>query len=136
MRAFILAAITLYQRYISPYKGFCCAYRVHTGRHSCSALGFRAIQRFGVLGGMAILRQRAYLCGVSHRRFSQPHKRPHRTQRGDCDLPCDFDFDLPNGKSCSSFNGCCDGASCDWPDKKRNKKEEERYIYIPPKGKK
>ena len=133
MRAFALVAIAFYQRFISPYKGFCCAYRIHTGRHSCSALGSRAIRRFGVLAGFAILRQRTYLCGVAHRRYSPPHKRPHRAQRGDCDIPCDFDVDLPSGKSCSSFDSCCDGAGCDWPDKKRNKNEKERYIYIPPK---
>jgi len=44
MRKLVLAAITGYQTYLSPYKGFCCAYRVHTGRKSCSALGFRAVR--------------------------------------------------------------------------------------------
>ena len=38
MRALALVAIGAYQRYVSPYKGFCCAYRAHTSRASCSAL--------------------------------------------------------------------------------------------------
>jgi putative component of membrane protein insertase Oxa1/YidC/SpoIIIJ protein YidD len=46
-RAFLLA-IGLYQKYLSPHKGFCCAYRTHTGRAGCSALGFRAVRRYGV----------------------------------------------------------------------------------------
>ena len=44
-------AIGAYQRYLSPYKGFCCAYRAHTGRASCSALGARVIRRHGLLAG-------------------------------------------------------------------------------------
>lgn len=138
MRVFLLTLITIYQRYISPYKGFCCAYRVHTGHQSCSQLGFRAIRRFGVQAGFAILRQRTYLCGVVHRRYAISYKRPHRAQRGDCDLGCGgfegCDFDLPHEKSCDFFGDCCSSSgSCDWPEKKRNK--EERYIYIPPNSK-
>ena len=34
-----LAAIRFYQRWISPYKGFRCAYGAHSGRCSCSTLG-------------------------------------------------------------------------------------------------
>jgi putative component of membrane protein insertase Oxa1/YidC/SpoIIIJ protein YidD len=135
MRTLLLAAIAAYQHYLSPHKGFCCAYRVHTGRQSCSALGFRAVRRYGVLTGLGILRRRVFLCGVAHRRYSPPHKRPHRSQRGDCDLPCDLNCDLPGSDACSSLgdvaNGC-DCGSCDWPDRKRKKSDEEKYMYIPP----
>lgn len=31
-----VAAIGIYQRYVSPYKGFRCAYRTLLGGHSCS----------------------------------------------------------------------------------------------------
>ena len=139
MRRLVLAAISAYQRYMSPYKGFCCAYRTHTGRQGCSALGFRAVRRYGVITGLAVLHRRMYLCGVAHRRFSPTHKRPHRAQRGDCDLgcdlPCDFNCNIPSGKSCSSiadFANCCDCGSCDWPDRKRKGNEQELYVYIPP----
>lgn len=138
MRRLVLATISAYQRYISPYKGFGCAYRVHTGRQSCSVLGFRVVRRYGVIAGLALLQRRMYLCGVAHRRFSPIHTRPHRAQRGDCDvvghLPCDFNCDTSDGKLCSSmadFAHCCDG--CDWPDRKRKRKDQEPYVYIPPK---
>ena len=137
MRALLLVAISAYQRYLSPHKSFCCAYSVHTGHSSCSVLGFRAVRRFGALAGLGILRRRLYLCGVAHRRYSPPHKRPHRAQSGycDCDLPCDLNCDFPSIDSCSFLgdivNGCgCDG--CDWPDRKRKNKDEEKYVYIPP----
>lgn len=41
------SAIGLYQRYVSPYKGFCCAYRAQTGRRSCSAYGKAIATRLG-----------------------------------------------------------------------------------------
>lgn len=137
MRQLALATIAAYQRYLSPYKGFGCAYRIHTGHASCSVLGYRVIRRYGVIAGIALLRRRTYLCGVAHRRYSTAYQRPHRAQRGDCDLgcdlPCDFNFDLPSGKFCTSlpdFSGCCDcgGGS----DRKRKRSEPEKYVYIPP----
>ncbi|MBN9421284.1 MAG: hypothetical protein BGO63_00040 [Candidatus Accumulibacter sp. 66-26] len=139
MRTLVLAAITAYQRHLSPRKGFCCAYRVHTGRHSCSVLGFRAIRRYGVFAGFAVLQRRLHLCGVAHRRYSPPRRRPHRAQRGDCDfgcdLPCDLDCNIPNGKTCSAlgdFLTCCDCAGCDGPERKRKKTDREQYVHIPP----
>ncbi len=92
MRVLILAAITFYQRYLSPYKGFCCAYRQHTRGQSCSQLGFRAIRRYGVISGLGILRQRTQLCGEAYKRHAPLYKRPLRAQRGDCDFPCDLDL--------------------------------------------
>lgn len=41
------SAIGVYQRYVSPYKGFRCAYGVHTGRRSCSAYARGIVQRLG-----------------------------------------------------------------------------------------
>lgn len=139
MQLLALNIIRFYQHFISPFKGFCCAYSHHTGHASCSTLGFRAIQRYGVIDGFFVLRRRLYLCGVSHRRYSPPKLRPHRKQRGDCDigcdLPCDNGCKLPNLKSCPMFNvlNCADACNCDWPssNKKDEKKEEE--IHLPPK---
>lgn len=62
MRRFALEAIRIYQRHVSPRKGFSCAYRSHLGRFSCSTLGYRAIRRYGLLKGLAVLRQRTSLC--------------------------------------------------------------------------
>lgn len=139
MRRLVLGAISTYQRYVSPYKGFCCAYRINTGRKSCSALGFRAVRRYGVIAGLAVLRRRTYLCGVAHRRFSPVHGRPHHRQRGDCDpgcdLPGDFNCNTPGSKSCSSifdFASCCECGSCDGSDRKRKGNEQEQYVYLPP----
>ena len=142
MRRFLLAAIRAYQRYLSPYKGFSCAYREHTGHASCSTLGFRAVRKHGIFRGLTILRERTYRCGVAQRRYTPVRGRPFASQRGECDigcdLPCDLGCDLPGGKSISrmfDFFNCCDCGSCDWPTRKRKGyNEAEQYVYIPPKA--
>lgn len=108
-----LGAIRGYQRYVSPYKGFSCAYRVHTGCASCSALGFRAIRRYGVARGLAILDSRLVRCGVAHRRYGASASQPPALsknlpfaapQAGFCDASCDVpSCDIPN----------CDGSHCE-----------------------
>lgn len=140
MRDFVIGAITVYQRYLSPHKGFCCAYHHHTGRPSCSELGLRAVRRYGVLAGFAVLRERLYRCGVAHRRYAAALRRPHRRQRGDCDIgcdaPCDMNCDFPGGKSCEwagNAANCCDCGSCDWPNRKDKRNDQEPYVHLPPK---
>ena len=140
MREVLLAVIRLYKRFISPRKGFACAYRIHTGRRSCSSLGYRAVQLRGIAAGLAILQKRTSLCGVAQRRFSS-RLRPLPAQRGvcdlGCDLPCDLNCDLPSPRLLSGLcdlSSCCDCGSCDWPSRKsRNQSQREKYVYIPPK---
>ena len=137
-RRIALAAIRVYQVRVSPYKGFCCAYRQHTGRASCSELGRRAIRRRGLLQGLAVLRRRMARCGVVHRRTLGEMRRLPASQRGVCDLGCDLpcDLDLPDGRGLSrlcDLASCCDCGSCDWPDRKnRRRREQDRQVYIPP----
>lgn len=142
MRQLALFSIEIYQRYLSPYKGFCCAYRAHTGCRSCSTLGHRAIRRYGVVDGIAILRKRLQKCGVACQRQHAPRQRGAlRSQRGDCDPGCGG-CDLPSidCPSCNLPNGFCDAASCcdcgscdcgDWRQGRQRKKEEDQ-VYIPP----
>jgi len=115
MKLLALSAITFYQRLISPYKGFCCAYRVHSGHASCSVLGYRAIRRFGVWHGVRILRQRLARCGAVHHGVSLAPVIRHR-QAGFCDLSCDFDV----------ADMACDGCDCGdwWGSRKQRKKKK------------
>ena len=102
MKLFALYLIRFYQRWLSPHKGFVCAYRHHTGCGSCSALGHRAIRLFGVWKGIAVIRARLVQCGriyEKHRKKTSLSRHLH-AQRGDCDLDC----------------GGCDGVGCDVPD--------------------
>ena len=60
-----IALIGTYQRYISPHKGFSCAYRASSDRPSCSAFAQRVIRRFGLLEGLLLLRLRFAACSAS-----------------------------------------------------------------------
>ncbi len=144
LRPIALAAIRAYQRWLSPHKGFVCAFRVHTGRDSCSAYGYRVISRYGVPAGLALLRRRLAACGAQHR-LHAPLRQPQgslRRQAGYCDLPacdvvaCDFPAcDLPSCRMPSArllpLDAVCDLASCGcdladlWGDKRRRDEEEE-----------
>jgi uncharacterized protein len=138
VKALALALIAGYQRYLSPHKGYCCAYRAHTARASCSALGHRAVRMHGVVGGLAILRERLFLCGVAHRRYAPKRRRPPIGQRGDCDIGC---VDLPIDGDClgskadlCQLGQCADCGSCDWRSpgngqKRKGKAEQE--IHLP-----
>ncbi|WP_457418305.1 membrane protein insertion efficiency factor YidD [Roseateles sp. P5_E7] len=127
MREVALAAIGVYQRYVSPYKGFCCAYREHTGRASCSALGARAIRRWGVWRGLGVLKLRLRGCSEVHRRCvdAQP-RRPLATQRG----ACDFDF-VPGDVDCSDAADCCDCGDCSSSERKARRQEKRQRRAAP-----
>ena len=142
LRSLALLAIGGYQRYVSPYKGFCCAYRSYTGHQSCSALGYRAIRKYGVWSGLTVLRKRFDRCATAfsrHRALAQARQ----SQSGYCDIGCPCDVpscDLPSldcahGASgavdCCSYAPCDCGSCGDWGRSKRQS-DEEKYVYIPP----
>lgn len=158
-KALALAAIRFYQKSISPRKGFCCAYAAHTGRGSCSALGYRAISRYGVWRGLAVLDARLEKCGQAHRRrlprgalgrqagfldcggCDAPNcDLPGSCDAPGCDLPggCDVpSCDLPgNWRGCgrngvSVLDTCGSCGDCDWRSR-RKKKEREQYVVVSP----
>lgn len=133
MKVLALAAIRFYQRNISPRKGFCCAYARYTGGASCSALGYRAIRRFGVLEGLGVLDRRLERCGTAHRIALHSAQLPLQRQQGfldcgGCDVgACDgIGWDNPFsgslGRSCWSPLDACSGCSCDWPNRRSSAK--------------
>lgn len=131
LRRLTLATIVFYQRFISPHKGFRCAYRFHTGRASCSTLGLRAVRRHGAWRGIGILRVRLAQCGLKHRKYSP--RRPHfRSQAGFCDADCGgcdgFDLDT-RGPACQIVQ-CCDLPG-DCGNSKKKEPTRERAVAAP-----
>lgn len=57
--------IGAYQRYLSPRKGYCCAYRSCTGGRSCASYAKRSISRAGLVGGLVLLRRRLKACAMA-----------------------------------------------------------------------
>ncbi|NJK99772.1 MAG: membrane protein insertion efficiency factor YidD [Spirulinaceae cyanobacterium SM2_1_0] len=98
-----IAAIQGYQRYLSPHKGFRCAYRVCYGGESGSGYVLWQIRDRGLRDAIRPSRQRFAACRVASEE-SRRH-RDHCCQRGanwcDCGSISDgLDFD-------------CDGLDCD-----------------------
>lgn len=96
-----LAAIGAYQRYVSPYKGFCCAHRARTGHASCSEFARRAIERCGLLAGLRLLRRRFLACAASYRALMADGPKAPDTEP--LNEPCPL-FTLRNAR-------CCGGTS-------------------------
>lgn len=110
------AAIGAYQRYVSPFKGFRCAHRVHTGRRSCSAFARGVVQRVGVLALFTALPRQFERCGAAcaalcsrvqarrDRQRDDAQRRKHDCGNCDCsgcDLPCDPGGCDAGGLDCS-----------------------------------
>lgn len=106
-----LRAIRLYQRHLSPIKGFSCPLRLATGGASCSGYGYRMIARHGLRLGLALLDRRLALCGDANRAPQSARNPLLHGQRGECAPDCDCD--LPSGRGCiPAFGDVCDVLSC------------------------
>ncbi len=137
-RALLLAAIRAYQRHLSPRKGFACAYRVRTGRASCSTLALRAVARYGVLRGLGVLDARLLRCRLAHEARG-PCRVPRQTPRlspsqagfvdcGGCDAGdfCSGGDVLDAALGCVMPDDCGDCGACDRPRRKRPARARER----------
>jgi len=58
--------IHIYQNYLSPRKGFSCAYTKLYGRESCSEYFRLAIKQYGVAKAIPLFRQRLRDCKQAH----------------------------------------------------------------------
>lgn len=60
-----LSLIHLYQKYLSPIKGYSCAYAFHTNSYSCSEFGVKAIEKKGLFVGSKLINKRFKKCTTS-----------------------------------------------------------------------
>lgn len=79
-------AISGYQKYLSPYKGFCCAHKVHHGGVSCSEFVKQALLQDGLWQATPDIRQRFRECKTAALALSanQP-PRQNRSRRQPAD---------------------------------------------------
>lgn len=109
------AAIGIYQRYISPHKGFCCAYRVHTGRRSCSAYALGIVERVGALALLTALPRQFDRCKAAALAVALSKIAEEKRQRWA--EACDSSVDIGDiACDCSDgFGSCGDGiGGCSW----------------------
>lgn len=125
MRFIALMLIRLYQRFLSPLKGYSCAYRVHTGKESCSVYGYQVIVRYGVMTGYQLIRRRMDKCTHIFE-LNRPYQGTasiSRFQSGYCDGGCDGDCDAKDCLGTCDLVNSCDTSS--------NKKRSKRTKYKP-----
>lgn len=62
MKRFAIWGINLYQKYISPYKGYRCAYGVYHQNGTCSSIIKGHIQREGLIKAYPLIREQFANC--------------------------------------------------------------------------
>jgi len=111
----LVLAITGYQKYLSPYKGFCCAHRVWHGDLSCSEYTKQTLLQNGVWRSLPKIRARFQACKAAALALSEQHNRERdnnrkkwRDKAGDfCE--CCNPLELMSPEGCSSFHIDCGG---------------------------
>lgn len=68
-----LAAIDGYQRWISPHKGWRCAYAVHRHGASCSQYAEQSIASRGLIQGLRMLQARFAACRQAQQTLHRLH---------------------------------------------------------------
>lgn len=109
MRGMAVSGIEGYQRYVSPYKGFSCAHRVHAGGASCSQFAKQVFARFGMTLGFVLMVRRFRKCAASARLNAmvsqqEPDARPQNTSPGPWQS-------VANALDCGASAATC----CCWP---------------------
>ena len=75
--------ITAYQRFLSPYKGYCCAHRALNGGLSCSQAIKRLVLRYGLLVSWPLVRARLDSCREAYVELMAQDKEKDITSNGE-----------------------------------------------------
>lgn len=81
MRPFFIFLITLYQKHLSPYKGFRCAYGCYHQTLSCSGMIKNIIAEHGVIAGWPLIKQQFAACRMAYESLQQQDDRNNRRNR-------------------------------------------------------
>ena len=112
-------AINGYQRFISPYKGFCCAHRIVTGKESCSEFVKQKIRKNGLFASFPEINQRFRDCKKSAWYLNERKKEKNEDNSAKSDAGCiamEAISCVPSGCGDVSVGtvaaGGCDGCAC------------------------
>lgn len=110
IKSFLIYGIKIYQKYISPYKGFKCAHKAHAYGMSCSSYGLFVLNNHSLKESLFKINERLQACKEIYILFKQPS---HSTlgklknQQGAIDCvdvdvcDCDIGSNSGKGKGCS-----------------------------------
>ncbi|RDH45638.1 membrane protein insertion efficiency factor YidD [Zooshikella ganghwensis] len=71
LKSFLVLLIEIYQKYISPYKGYRCAHGVFYKGDSCSCAVRKVIQRRGLIRGYSDIRNQFARCSYAYERLEE-----------------------------------------------------------------
>jgi len=115
VKTLVILLIVFYQKFISPLKGFRCAYAVLHGGDSCSEAVKKIVRDQGPVCGYADIRTRFRACKEANETLIRNRQR--RRGQNDCDECCDCDCGCDCIDACPSKKAdACDGIHCDLPD--------------------
>jgi len=122
MNRLAIFLINIYQRFISPRKGFRCAYGALHGNGTCSQRIKDIICQFGVVGGYKKIKQQFSNCKLAYVQLQKNPEldkgkkdRPKKKRRRDqCDF-CDCPGSCEPPSSCKGGGGGGGGKGCDLP---------------------
>ena len=102
-RFLALAIIRCYQKWISPHKGFRCAYQKFYRRESCSNFGLRVFEQHPPLAAWRLLRDRLGECKTAYDAFlaAEPQQEEPNNSR------------QQKGTKGKSFFYYCQDSACD-----------------------
>ncbi len=96
----VIYLIDLYQKYLSPYKGYCCAYKVYHDDISCSEFTKNSIKNLGFFQATSIIKERFKDCKISSEKIKE--------DKESCKSKGFKKFDKKAGYTCNT----CEVASC------------------------
>jgi len=112
----VALAITAYQQFVSPHKGFCCAHRYLNGGLSCSQAVKRLVLNHGLIESLPLVRARFEACRNAYKLLlaqatEEKDSTKNETEPGECPVfTKDFWKDKKTWKCCDSpVLGAC------WP---------------------
>lgn len=111
-----------YQRYISPRKGFRCAYGVLHGTHGCSGAVIEILQKKGILAGVPAIRERFSACKDACEELNKQKEQKKQKKKEEADGECCLDptdacdcVSIPSScKSTPDCGDCTPDLSCDF----------------------
>jgi len=108
MRHFFIFLITLYQKHLSPHKGFSCAYACYHHSISCSSMVKNIIAEHGVIAGWPLIKQQFKQCQTAYHLLINQDEEPPRRDEGSC-----YESLKKDTKDCAKEAcGNCDLSDC------------------------
>ena len=80
--------VVLYQQYISPHKGYCCAHSALHGKESCSSWAIRILKKQRVSLLLPLMKRRFQACNQAHEKLKKEESETNKNLDTVDPCPC------------------------------------------------